>query len=515
MFLFLLVLPLVLGFNPSTNYGVQLKDGKWSIFEGTGGIANGMWEENRYQIGWDQLYLSSSASYPATQQAYAVGYLEGALLQGLIWDAYRTMMNATVNTVAKEVQTFIMDNYKWTQTQVRTNPTTQYWEQVGLVLQQNDGMLQGYNDYAPAAQQLAAVDLLTYQASADLGDIASATGTEKMRRNIGSHCSALVKLTSSSLFSSHVTWSDFNGMLRAFKFYNTPFAPVRSMHYSGYPGQISSGDDYYLTSANLEIMETTNEIFDNSLYKNVVPQSLLYWIRITVATRVATTGQEFSQTFAKYNSGTYNNQWMAVDYKLYTPGQKSLLPGTLWILEQIPGFIEMQDKTYVLNSTGYWASYNIPYFPQVYDLSGYPALYKQYGDEYSYQNCARAQIFRRDQHTVTDLESMKHMMRYNEYQTDPLSLKDACRGISARCDLNDPWVGNNTLNGWSPFGGIDCKLTNDVFIKQQTTLAVAGPTWQSQPVFAWTEEWKYWPHWSHPTVFAFPFVNMTSPPIQQ
>jgi len=198
---------------------------------------------------------------------------------------------------------------------------------------------------------------------------------------------------------------------------------------------------------------------------------------------------------------------MVVDYKLFTPG-KPLLPNTLWILEQIPGTVEMSDMTSVLNETGYWASYNIPYFPPIYQLSGYPAMFKKYGNEYSYSDCARAKIFRRDQSTVTDLQSMKHIMRFNEYQTDPLSLRDACRSISARCDLNQPWV-NNTMNSYSPFGGIDCKITNNGLAKQQTSVVVSGPTWDSQPVFAWTEEWNTYPHFSQPDVFAFPFVTMT------
>lgn len=36
----------------------------------------------------------------------------------------------------------------------------------------------------------------------------------------------------------------------------------------------------------------------------------------------------------------------------------------------------------------------------------------------------RAQIFRRDQATVVDFESFKHMMRYNNYKVDPYSNGD-------------------------------------------------------------------------------------------
>ena len=72
-------------------------------------------------------------------------------------------------------------------------------------------------------------------------------------------------------------------------------------------------------------------------------------IRNIVANRLATDGDSWTDIFSKYNSGTYNNQWMVVDYNKFQPG-KPLSANTLWILEQIPGYIERRDMTHVLSS---------------------------------------------------------------------------------------------------------------------------------------------------------------------
>lgn len=45
----------------------------------------------------------------------------------------------------------------------------------------------------------------------------------------------------------------------------------------------------------------------------------------------------------------------------------------------------------------------------------------EYGEDFSYQLCPRAKIFRRDQASVTDLPSLKHVMRYNGTQSECLS----------------------------------------------------------------------------------------------
>ncbi len=71
-------------------------------------------------------------------------------------------------------------------------------------------------------------------------------------------------------------------------------------------------------------------------------------------------------------------EWMVVDYKLYSPGVLPLLPGTLWVSEQMPGRVYRSDVTSTLSETGHWASFNRPYFAQVYEAMGYAAFNATY-----------------------------------------------------------------------------------------------------------------------------------------
>lgn len=91
-------------------------------------------------------------------------------------------------------------------------------------------------------------------------------------------------------------------------------------------------------------------------------------------------------------------------------------------------------------------------------------------------------------------------MRYNQWQTDPLSLGDACRGIAARCDLNNP-SNPNTLNGYAAFGAIDGKITYKGL--HMTAHAISGPTSDSQPPFAWNKQWHNQPHERLPPLYIF------------
>ena len=46
-------------------------------------------------------------------------------------------------------------------------------------------------------------------------------------------------------------------------------------------------------------------------------------------------------------------------------------------------------------------------------MSGYPQMVENFGTLLSYELAPRAKIFRRDQGTVVDMQSMQALMRYN------------------------------------------------------------------------------------------------------
>ena len=342
-------------------------------------------------------------------------------------------------------------------------------------------------------------------------------------------CSALVKMLpkNEDLFVSHVTWNSYQSMLRVLKKYsfglhytdslnnNYRLVPGQEISFSGYPGVIYSGDDFSLISpSHLAVMETTIGNSNKELWKYIHPKGqILEGIRSIVANRLAQSGSKWTKIFSRYNSGTYNNQWMVVDYKKFKPS-KSLRKskGLLWVLEQIPGHIHKEDKTDTLSAQGYWPSYNVPYFNDIFRLSGGEEKVRKYGNWFSYDKTPRALIFKRDHKKVKDVESMIRLMRYNNYKNDPLSQckcnppYSAENAISARCDLN-PKSGTYPFEalGHRSHGGTDMKLTNYKMFKYLEHIAISGPTYDDLPPFQWSKAdfANDTPHFGHPDLWKF------------
>lgn len=70
-------------------------------------------------------------------------------------------------------------------------------------------------------------------------------------------------------------------------------------------GFLESLDDFYLLGSGLVLLQTTNSVYNKTLMKQVVPQSLLAWQRVRVANMMASGGKQWAEVFSKYNSGKW------------------------------------------------------------------------------------------------------------------------------------------------------------------------------------------------------------------
>ena len=208
---------------------------------------------------------------------------------------------------------------------------------------------------------------------------------------------------------------------------------------SSYPGTVTSIDDFLITGNNMLVTETTNPIYNLTLYyENIKPETLFVWQRMLVSSRLASDSKVWTDAFQNHNSGTDNNQFIILDLKKVDTINKKIEDNALWIIEQIPGEFISQDVTQYLRF-GYWPSYNVPfsqYFREKTCVNYYISKFKELRDRLDYNTCSRANIFRRNQNEINNISDIKNMLRFNDYNYDPLSKQNPGNAICGRSDLS-------------------------------------------------------------------------------
>jgi hypothetical protein len=404
-----------------------------------------------------------------------------------------------------KVEAYLVSHMAHLKRKIAANTADTFWRHVALTLKQLDGMIDGYIASAEPNKKLTAADFYILNAEGDLFDIHHILGEaagfrfKKMDVNdalnyvsLRGHCSAIIKHTGSDLLFGHATWSDFNEVFRIYKYYRFQYhdrdVRNRASSFSSYPGMIYSSDDFYVLDSGLFVTETTINVMDFELYKGLGPEVGVHaWIRNVVANRLSSTGKQWTEIYSHEASGTYNNQWMIVDLKLFEPN-KPLKDNTLWLVEQIPHKVRAEDVTKHLRDDHYWASYNRPFFSDVGDASLFTkwANHSKLGDMFSYQNCPRAKIFKREQSKVSSASDLKALMGFNQYKTDPLS--GGCPGdaIAARFDL-DPLPGKDCPGVHVANGATDAKVSSFRMACGFESVARLGPTHDDVPAFRWDQ----------------------------
>ena len=506
-------------------------NGKWTFSNGVdkSAVAYGTISVAINETGWNILKVKSNEEFSNEDQSYAAGLIEGYLSQDMIYTHSKNIYGE--KQPSKHIQSILDENAAWEKEESKKGDRL-YWEHRHYLDLQIDGLYDGYmiaNEGKPE-RALSKWQIQYANYDGDVGDWNSLPHNDTSEHPAPTdmdrldHCSALLRITpdKQDLIVGQSTWSALHTMYKMHKIYDIPLRgpsgviPGHLQSFSTYPARISSGDDYYTVGEWMVVQETTIGNYNDDLLKYVNGKAVMQWARNLIANRLARSPREWCKLYAEYNNGCYNNQWMVLDYRFFTPG-KGLSEGGFYILEQIPGYVEYYDMTTELNERGYYGSYNIAYNEKVYELSGAIDLFEKYGDDYSYAKCPRARIFARDVPRVHDESSFRAMLRYNDFKHDPLSQCSGYPGytgsyaIGCRNDLN-------LANGTYPRPGLgqrnhaatDGKITSLRLMKAGvSSQIIAGPPYRDVGVFAWeTSAFKDLPHWGLPERYEFPWIEV-------
>jgi hypothetical protein len=319
-------------------------------------FASGSFRDDSVNSGWGYLLVAGAASPIAPSdaaQAYAMGFLEGFLTQQRIYQAKTNLFTdyfGTGGAPSGQLAAFFSAQLAFVRNGVASYADSNtYWARMAVIMAQFDGLLAGYNAAAPSGQAVAELDLYVHNSAGDLEDLSSvfcapgecnaaASFAERARQGM-LDCSSLVRvLPNGDILAGHTTWRQFVNMApRIYKRYQYELEAAEVVNqdvvFSSTPGFLSSKvtgclhqrrilgenahmcvrpvsqDDFYLcVDTQLTVMETTNAIFNRTLYSYLSPQTLFTWQRTMIANFLATTGNLWTYNFARFNSGTYNNQ---------------------------------------------------------------------------------------------------------------------------------------------------------------------------------------------------------------
>ena len=459
-------------------------------------VATAFYTPNLEEVGWDFLSITTNNKFSDELQAEAAGRLEASLTKERIFNHYTNMLS-TAGHLKEETAGFFKRQEEFILSKKDEYSSDSVLYNAYLLYLQFKGLREQYNEEVEESKKIDDIEFNVVNSFGDVFDIDSKyrkPNFDEMDKDeiyeyflLNNHCSGMIKLKYdlSDVFFGHNSWYYLNMMTRIFKEYNFNFndksIKTHNVMFSSYPGSLASNDDFYYTSKGLVVIETTNSNYNSSCYDLITEESLLCWQRVQISNRMSQSAKEWTEVFSKYNSGTYNNQYMVLDTKRIEFGNYTKIKdNTLMIIEQIPGFVEVNDVTDHLKF-GYWPSYNLPYGKEINKYSNITQTVNSKPERkmelYSmYDTCSRANIMRRDNNKINDIETMKDFMQYNDFRNDPFSHGEPGESIASRYDLRE----KNPIC----YGAFDTKLSSVREVKEsekKTIYLYSGATRKVEP----------------------------------
>eukprot|EP00771_Trimastix_marina_P000087 gnl/Trimastix_PCT/1091.p1 GENE.gnl/Trimastix_PCT/1091~~gnl/Trimastix_PCT/1091.p1 ORF type:complete len:579 (-),score=158.22 gnl/Trimastix_PCT/1091:77-1813(-) len=469
-------------------------------------------EDSMHELGWGKLRVFTQKDFDDDVQMYSAGFVEGALTHHRIWNQRVNAYNL-LGFLPEVIREHMASQRQWIETQIKNNPSDPFWIQQSRTLKQVDGLHDGFMSRAPQEHHLTKKEwweLMNFAQMSELKakyhDAVSGASTWSPSSTpedaayydakIGDGaCTSLVKLTDDKqdMLFGHCLWFRLEviaGCLKSYHFHlHDTHVATQKVVFSGFYGFPFSGQHFYVLDSHIGVTETSLSNFRPESREAVGPQSLPHWMRHLAANRLAHSGQEWVSHFTRHIDGLFNSQWNIIDFTRWTKGSNPR-PGFLTICETMTIGSEWADKTNEFIARGnMWPSYNVPYFPKIYNGLGYCKALNATGSEFwwGYENHVRARISRRDHVKVQSIHGIRDFLLSNDYRNDPLSvdpkdgLPNPVAAIASRKDLLSP-DGVGTRKGSGAFQ-TDAKWFSASQFDPLRMHAIAGPTHVHQPIF--------------------------------
>jgi hypothetical protein len=517
-------------------------------------VAEAKYDRTRYQTGWDKLYLRTFAPANPLIQCYVSGYLEGLLTAQEIFyyfsnihvffhgeEEYIQDIKNFYGKIDQNLRQKInnpeffqnLRKSKLDDTSDSLKSEFTQWSYLTCLHAQINGLHQGYNQIT-SNKQLDLLDFYFINSEGNYGDLKTFMQINKMdipdqskfytqenlqkvynSQNIEKiwkdllrkgHCSAIIKLTQKNgkfdIIAGHNTWSEYCEMMRSLKYIEYEFEGnnqeigmvPRKITYSSYPGVLFSGDDFYELSSGVAILQTTLNVLNKFLYKDMlkVEDYIPEFMRLMIVNLISNSGKEWVDNYKSYQNHMYITQWIVIDYKVLDKVQPLLsqfgnkrynnnlratsgnVENMVFLVEEVPGSIMSSDiSTEFINET-YFGSFNLAYFPKHMQILGLKDFIGIDFTDVTYN--PRFYILKHLQGGIKNTEDFAQVLQYNGYRdndmhrlfTDDPSYKDPGNGISSRDDL--------VPDGGDFHGGIDFKIVNSDLMKSMNIYAYGGPS---------------------------------------
>lgn len=537
-------------YSEKTGYRIEYWGQSNELADISKGVARAYFRMDVNTTGWSLLEVETDGSYPDEIQAYAAGIVEGALTWYLINTHLENTIKAKCDGTALEKQCNKLRDALdrsvdiWKSYAADRASVDPYWHHVSLYYTQINGIFTGWNHGIYKSMDDYNTDIsdlywLNFVAEAmELQHKLNITLEDSELDSLPDASSAFLRIVNEvydgaptkKLYVSQNAAGPYSSMTRILKRYklnyhltskDTKSVPGTTVDFSGYPGSVTSQDEFYIIKGEdheMVVTGTSLKNYNSKMWKDVdINKQVPAGPRVFAANHLASNVSSWGHILASSNSGTASKQWLVVDFTKFSADQhktniNTLTPvrnetvtektvnkdvkhtvvyrannghakGLVSLIEQVPGLTHSADVSDAFLESGYWATYGLPYFKDIAEITQTNKMEATFGKIFSEAESPRAVIFKRGYKNATNLESIIELMRHNNvtamYRANNETECD--KDLDSIIKENGYWSvvgvrGDIVKCNRKPYGVIDTKIVsgtlNRTFLE---FIAISGP----------------------------------------